>query len=139
MGVDALRFAGLVKHYGAVRALQGVDLQVGEGEVFGFLGPNGAGKSTTIRIVLDLIRPTAGSAAVFGHDCQGDSVSARAMIGYLPSEPVFPAKMTALDVFRYTAAIRGGIDGGYQRELIERLDLDPTRGFLVYHAAIVRK
>jgi ABC-2 type transport system ATP-binding protein len=128
MAAPAIDIERLVKHYGKVRALRGIDLRVEPGEIFGFLGPNGAGKSTTLRILLDLIRPTAGRAAVFGHDCQADSVAARRMMGYLPSEPVFPPRMTALEVFEYAAAIRGDrIDEPYRDALIERLRLDAAR------------
>ena len=126
--MDAIRLERLAKRYGRVEALRGIDLRVAPGEIFGFLGPNGAGKSTTLRILLDLIRPTAGSAAVFGHDCQKDSVAARRQIGYLASEPLFPSKMTALEVFDYTTSIRGADSGrGYRDELVERLRLDPSR------------
>jgi ABC-2 type transport system ATP-binding protein len=128
MSEPAVAFQGTVKHYGSVRALRGIDLEMQPGEIFGFLGPNGAGKSTAIRILLDLIRPTAGTASVFGHDCQAQSVAARRLIGYLPSDPLFPPKMTALEVFDYTARIRGRRDGrAYVDSLIERLGLDPTR------------
>ncbi len=125
---DAIRLDRLVKHYGATQALRGIDLRVMPGEVFGFLGPNGAGKSTAIRILLDLIRPTAGAAQIFGHDCQADSVAARAMAGYLPSSPVFPSKMTGAEVFEYVASVRHL--HGWQAErdrLVERLRLDTGR------------
>jgi ABC-2 type transport system ATP-binding protein len=126
--VAALHVEGLAKRYGRVEALRGIDLLVEAGEIFGFLGPNGAGKSTTIRIVLDLIRPTAGRAEVFGHDCQRDSVEARRCIGYLPSDPLFQSSMTALDVFEYTADVRGQrLDRAYIDALAERLQLDPSR------------
>lgn len=118
----------LAKSFGRVRALDGLDLQVEQGELFGFLGPNGAGKSTTIRIFLDLIRPTSGRALIFGKDCQADSVTVRRMIGYLPSDPAFPPKMTAHEVFAYTARLRGAlVDAAYRDELIERLRVDPGR------------
>ena len=131
--VDAVRVEGLEKDYGATRALRGIDLEVREGEVFGFLGPNGAGKSTAIRILVDLIRPTGGHVSVLGRDCQADSVAARRLIGYLPSAPVFPSKMTAMEVFEYVARLRGGgraqaaVDGRYRDELIARLGLAAGR------------
>ena len=124
----AILIEGLVKTFGAVRALDGLDLEVGEGELFGFLGPNGAGKSTTIRILLDLIRPNGGRALVFGRDCQADSVAVRRTIGFLPSDPAFPPKMTAHEVFDYTARLRRGeVDSPYRDQLIERLRVDPSR------------
>ena len=80
----AIELAGLTKRYGDVTALDGVDLTVREGEVFGFLGPNGAGKSTTIDILLDFVRPTAGSATVLGLDAQAESLEVRRRVGVLP-------------------------------------------------------
>ncbi|GMU40732.1 MAG: ABC transporter ATP-binding protein [Chloroflexota bacterium] len=125
---EALRVDRLVKHYGSVQALRGIDLQVHPGEVFGFLGPNGAGKSTLIRVVLDLIRPTSGAVSVFGHDCQRDATEARRRLGYLPSDPQLPPRMTALQVFDYLDGVRGTpADRAYRDTLIERLALDPTR------------
>ena len=79
---------GLQRHFGDVKAVDGVDLRVEQGEIFGFLGPNGAGKSTTIRLLLDLIRPTSGRAAVFGFDCQSQSLDVRAVTGYLAGDLV---------------------------------------------------
>ena len=77
---------GLVKWYGRIPALRGVDLEVRRGELFGFLGPNGAGKTTTIRCLLDLIRPQAGEVRVLGINPQADPVAVRARVGYLPGE-----------------------------------------------------
>jgi ABC-2 type transport system ATP-binding protein len=126
--VAALQVDRLVKHYGDVQALRGIDLTVQPGEIYGFLGPNGAGKSTAIRIVLDLIRPTEGHASVFGQDCQRDSVAARSMLGYLPSDPQLPPGMTARQVFEYLDAVRGApADHAYRDALIERLRLAPDR------------
>jgi ABC-2 type transport system ATP-binding protein len=125
---DALLVESLVKHYGPVRALRGIDLQVRPGEIFGFLGPNGAGKSTAIRVILDLIRPTSGRVSVFGIDANRDSVRARREIDYLQSDPELPPGMNAGDVFSYFAAVRGGaLDRAYLNELVERLSLDPSR------------
>src|SRR5665647_2944167 len=80
----AIRTVGLVKDYGKVRALDGLDLAVESGQVFGFLGPNGAGKSTTIRLLLDLLRPTAGTVEVLGQSPREGGPALRARIGYLP-------------------------------------------------------
>ncbi len=126
--MDAVRFEALRKHYGSVQALRGIDLHVAPGEVFGFLGPNGAGKSTAIRIMLDVIRPTAGSITVFGVDAQRDAVEARRLMGYLPSDPAFPAGMTAIEVFDYIGQVRGrAADRAYLDSLIERLELNAGR------------
>jgi len=82
--MPAIEIEGLTKHYGDVVAVDGLDLTVEEGEIFGFLGPNGAGKSTTIDILLDFVRPTDGSATVLGHDAQRESMAVRRQIGVLP-------------------------------------------------------
>jgi ABC-2 type transport system ATP-binding protein len=82
--MDAISITGLTKHFGDVVALDGVDLEVREGEIFGFLGPNGAGKSTTIDVLLDFVRPTAGELSVLGMDPQTDSVEIRRRTGVLP-------------------------------------------------------
>ena len=82
--MTAIELSGIQKQFGSVVALDGVDLTVEEGEIYGFLGPNGAGKSTAINLLLDFIRPTAGTARVFGVDCQDDPLSVRQRIGVLP-------------------------------------------------------
>ncbi len=118
---------GLVKSYGRIRALRGVDLDVERGELFGFLGPNGAGKTTTIRCLLDLIRPNAGEIRVFGLDPQADPVVVRNRTGYLPGELSMEEGLKVEGQLRYFSDLRGNkIDWGYVRELARRLDLDLT-------------
>ncbi len=118
---------GLVKSYGRIRALRGVDLEVERGELFGFLGPNGAGKTTTIRCLLDLIRPNAGEIRVFGLDPQAASVMVRNRTGYLPGELSMEEGLKVEGQLRYFSDLRGNkIDWGYVRELARRLDLDLT-------------
>src|SRR6266850_3215976 len=82
----AISIRGLTKRYGALTALRDLNLDVSPGEILGFLGLNGAGKTTAIRLLLDLLRPTSGRAFIFGHDCWEEGLTARAQIGYLPSE-----------------------------------------------------
>ncbi len=77
---------GLTVYYGHQRGIVDVDLQVRQGEVYGFLGPNGSGKTTAQRVLMDVIRPTRGSASIFGMDCQKQGVAIRKQIGYLPGE-----------------------------------------------------
>lgn len=89
-----------------MRALADVDLTVGRGEILGLLGPNGAGKTTLIRILLDMIRPSAGWEAILGFDTQAQGVEARRYVGYLPSSPRFYAQRTPADMFDFTAAVR---------------------------------
>lgn len=126
-----IRTEGLVKDYGDVRALAGVDLEVRRGEVFGFLGPNGAGKSTTIRVLLDLLRPTAGRAEVLGVTPQAGGAGLRARIGYLPGELNMAGRRTAGELLTHLARLRGGAGTDAFGPLAERfgLDLDrPIRG-----------
>jgi ABC-2 type transport system ATP-binding protein len=84
-----IRCEGLAKHYGAFVAVRDLVLCVREGEVFGFLGPNGAGKTTTIRMLMGILVPTAGRAAIAGLDCQSDRVAVKRCVGYLPDAPIF--------------------------------------------------
>lgn len=111
----------LTKSYGKARGVIELDLAVRRGEVFGYLGPNGAGKTTTIRTLLDLIRPTAGSATVFGLDCQRDSVAIRRRVGYLPGELRLYEGLTGREFLSYMAHLRGGVVWREVEELTERL------------------
>ena len=122
----------LTKSYGVQRGIVDLDLDVAEGEIFGFLGPNGAGKTTTMRVLLDLIRPTSGRAAVFGIDTTKDPVAIHRRLGYLPGEFDLYDRLTGADTIDYFANLRGGVDAGYVSALIERLDLDPSRRFKEY-------
>ena len=122
----------LTKSYGHFRGIVDVDLAVNEGEIFGFLGPNGAGKTTTIRILLDLIRPTAGSASVFGIDSAADPVAIHRRLGYLPGEWNLYDRLTGAETITYFANLRGGVDRAYVDQLVQRLDLDPSRRFREY-------
>lgn len=127
----AIVLRGLTKDYGPVRALNGVDLQVETGEIFGFLGPNGAGKSTTIRVLLDLLRPTAGVAEILGVPSHQATPALRARVGYLPGELSLPPTKTAGGYLTYLAALRGGAGVTRIPQLAERFSLDlskPMRG-----------
>jgi ABC-type multidrug transport system ATPase subunit len=122
----------LTKSYGQHRGIIEVDLEVQEGEAFGFLGPNGAGKTTMIRTLLDHIRPTSGKASVFGIDTTVDPVAIHRRIGYLPGEFALYDKLTGGQTIEYFANLRGGVDPLYQQDLIARLDFDPSRKFREY-------
>ncbi len=126
-GDPVIRTEGLVKDYGKVRALAGLDLEVQAGEVFGFLGPNGAGKSTTIRLLLDLLRPTAGRIEVLGRAPAAGSAGLRARIGYLPGELALTGRRTAGELLRYLARLRGGAGRERIEPLARRLGLDLGR------------
>lgn len=114
------------KRYGKHTALDSVSFSVKEGEIFGFLGPNGAGKSTSIRILLGLIRPSAGKASVCGLDVIKDSLEIRRRIGYLPGEISFPLTMTAEEVVNLTLSIHGK-SREKARMLFDRFSLDPHK------------
>ncbi len=108
----------LRKHFGPIRAVDGVSLTVRTGEVLGFLGPNGAGKSTTMKMVTGFLRPTSGTASVYGHDIRTDTLAAQRTIGYLPEgAPAYP-DMTPEGFLRFVAAVRG-LKGRAARDAIE--------------------
>jgi ABC-2 type transport system ATP-binding protein len=116
----------LRKSYGHTEALRGLDLEVGSGQVYGFLGPNGAGKTTTIRILLDLIRPTAGHATVLGMATRSDGVALRRRLGYLPGDFTVDGRQSADELLTYLGRLRGGVPRARITELADRLDLDLT-------------
>ncbi|MDT4989477.1 MAG: beta-exotoxin transport system ATP-binding protein [Micromonosporaceae bacterium] len=117
----------LTKHYGGRRGLEGLDLAVTAGEVFGYLGPNGAGKTTTIRLMLDFIRPSGGTVRVLGEDPRHGAAS-RGRIGYLPGELRFEGRDKAIDLLRFFADARGGVPINRIKNLAGRLDLDLQQG-----------
>jgi ABC-2 type transport system ATP-binding protein len=123
----ALVIEGLVKDYGKVHAVRGIDLEVRAGEVFGFLGPNGAGKTTTIRCILDLLRPTAGRIVVLGLDPRRDGVELRGRIAYLPGELRLPERQTGAQLVASIGRLRGGVQARRRDELASRLGLDLGR------------
>ena len=123
----AIRTRDLTKFYGARRGIEGVDLEVDQGEVFGFLGPNGAGKTTTIRLLLDLLRPTSGTCEVLGQDVRAHAVEIQKDVGYVPGEPALYPKLSGRDLLEYFAALRVGVDWNWVGELTDRLSLDLTR------------
>ena len=117
---------------GKHRGIDGVDLEIYQGEIFGFLGPNGAGKTTTIRILLDLIRADSGNARVFGLDIHRDSEEIRRRTGYLPGEQGFYENVVAREMVEYFGALCGTIDSEIVRELTERLGIDLSRRIREY-------
>jgi ABC-2 type transport system ATP-binding protein len=123
----AIVTSGLSKDYGSGHGLFGLDLEVQRGEVFGFLGPNGAGKSTTMRLLLDLIRPTSGSARVLGLDTRGESLEIRRRVGFLPGDLAMYPKLTGRAVLDYLAHLRGGVKAGVRDSLAERFGADLDR------------
>jgi len=134
-----IRTQKLTKDYGSGRGLFDLDLEVQEGEVFGYLGPNGAGKTTTIRMLMGLIHPTAGSASIFGLDCWRQAVEIKKLIGYVPGEPSLDPNLKGGQILEYFANLRGGVDRAYLKQLIQRLDLDTSRKFRHYSTGNKRK
>ena len=119
--------AGLSKDYGSGRGLFGLDLEIAQGEVFGFLGPNGSGKSTTMRLLLDLIRPSSGSARVLGLDTRRDSLEIRRRVGFLPGDLALYPKLTGRVVLDYFAKLRGGIHANEREALVDRFEAELDR------------
>jgi ABC-2 type transport system ATP-binding protein len=119
---------GLSVYYGRHRGILDVDLRVEKGDVFGFLGPNGSGKTTTQRVLMDVIRPTAGEASMFGKDCQKEGVAARDRVGYLPGELSLYDNMKASQFFKmYFSLQKRNTDPKYWQMLADRLELDTSR------------
>lgn len=139
----AISIQGITKQYGGLKAVNGLQLEVQEGEILGFLGLNGAGKTTMIRILLDLLRPTAGHAFIFGHDCQSDGLAARSTIGYLPSEMGIYPDLTGREVLDLLAGLNTArVDTKRRRELQDRLELpdsDLRRRLREYSTGMKRK
>ena len=132
MATYAIRTEGLSKRYGSMDALADLDLEVQAGEVVGYLGPNGAGKTTTIRLLLGLIRPTAGRGEIFGLDCQHQAVQAHRRLSYVAGEANLWPSLTGAETLHLLGRIQGRVDEAYRDELIERFDLDPAKKVRAY-------
>ena len=124
---SAVSVSHLVKTFGRTVALDGLDLDVRRGEVHGFLGPNGSGKSTTIRILLGLLRPDAGTARVLDADPWTDAVAVHRRLAYVPGDVTLWPSLTGGEVIDLLGRLRGGIDRRRREGLLERFDLDPTK------------
>ncbi len=122
-----IRTQGLIKTFGSVRALDGLDLEVAPGEVHGFLGPNGAGKSTTIRIVLGLIRASGGHVELFGDDPWRQAATLHARLAYVAGDVALWSGLTGGQCLDVLGATHGGLNETRRAALIERFDLDPTK------------
>lgn len=123
----AVSLAKVRKRFGRAVALDGVDLEVGRGEVFGLIGPNGAGKTTTMRLLLDVLRPTAGAVRVLGEDPRRGGARLRARVGYLPGELRLDSRSKVRELLAFYGRLSGGVAAVRVRELAERLDLDLDR------------
>lgn len=120
----AIRATDLTKHYGRTVALEGLDLEIAPGTVFGYLGPNGAGKTTTIRVLMGLLRPTRGRAEIFGLDSQRGRDRIHRRVGYVPGEFVAYPDLVAEQYLRFMATLREGVAWSDVELLAKRLDLD---------------
>jgi ABC-2 type transport system ATP-binding protein len=127
-----IEIQGLTKNFGAVRALDGLELTVRESEVHGFLGPNGAGKSTTIRILLGVVKADGGTARLLGGDPWTDAVELHRQIAYVPGDVALWPNLSGGETIDLLGRMRGGIDEKRRAELIERFDLDPHKKARTY-------
>lgn len=123
----AIDTVSLTKYYGASRGIEDLSLTVEEGEVFGFLGPNGAGKTTTIRLLMALLKPTRGSATVFGKDAWRETAAIKSDVGNLPGDIRLYEKMTGNEFLNFIGRFRPKKPPILKKELVERLDFDPRK------------
>lgn len=137
--MNAIETAGLTKYYGKNRGVINIDLQVNEGEIFGFIGPNGAGKTTTIRLLLGLIRPTSGEARLFGEPIPTGGGRLYSKIGYVPSEIAYYPEMTGRDLLNYASGFYELESEHWVEELIERLQFDPAKSIRTYSHGNLKK
>jgi ABC-2 type transport system ATP-binding protein len=136
---EIIQTKSLTKFYGKSRGIKDVSITVNKGDIFGFLGPNGAGKSTTIRIIMDFIRPSGGSATVFGMDCHRDSVAIRKRIGYIPGDFGLYGNMTGWKFLEYFGRVRGGFDPAAAKEYARRMDIRLDRKMKEYSRGMRQK
>ncbi|MGI9041718.1 MAG: ABC transporter ATP-binding protein [Gemmatimonadales bacterium] len=125
-----IQLTDLTKRYGKFTAVDGINLQVPRGELFGLLGPNGAGKTTTLRMIAGILRPSSGSVLVCGTDMRESALQAKARLGYIPDRPFVYDKLTGGEFLRFTAALYGQEGPAVERrmdELLELFDLTPWK------------
>jgi ABC-2 type transport system ATP-binding protein len=129
-----IRLNGLTKKYGRFTAVDGINLTVPEGELFGFLGPNGAGKTTTLRMIAGILKPTAGTVEIAGDDIQARPLHAKARLGFIPDRPYVYEKLTGAEFLRFVAALYGQSGAEVETradELLELFELTPWKHELV--------
>ena len=130
--MSVIQIAGLEKSFGAVRALDGLDLEVEAGEVHGFLGPNGSGKSTTIRVLLGLLRADAGSVSMLAGDPWSEAPTLHRRLAYVPGDVNLWPNLTGGEVIDLLGRMRGGLDTSRRDALLDRFELDPTKKARTY-------
>lgn len=129
-----IRLAGLTKRYGGFTAVDGLDLEVAGGVIFGLLGPNGAGKTTTLRMIAGILEPDAGTVTIAGHDMAREPIAARSMLGFVPDRPFVYEKLTGAELLRFTAGLYGQSGPEVEARIDELLglwDLAPWRDQLI--------
>ncbi len=129
-----IRLNGLTKKYGRFTAVDGINLTVPEGELFGFLGPNGAGKTTTLRMIAGILKPSAGTVEIAGDDIQARPLHAKARLGFIPDRPYVYEKLTGAEFLRFVAALYGQSGAEVEEragELLELFELTPWKHELV--------
>ncbi|MBS4219843.1 ABC transporter ATP-binding protein [Bacillus sp. FJAT-49711] len=127
-----LKTSNLTKRFGNFTALDGVNIEVNEGEVFGFIGPNGAGKSTTIRVLLGILKATEGEARIFGKDVWKDAVEIHKRIAYVPGDVNLWPNLTGGEVIDLFVKLRGTNHKSRREELIQKFNLDPSKKCRTY-------
>ena len=129
---NVIEVTGLAKHFGTVKAVDGLDLTVGSGEVAGFLGPNGAGKTTTIRVLLGLLKADAGRAVLLGGNPWTDAVDLHKRLVYVPGDVALWPNLTGGQIIDVLSKLAGGIEKSRKEEMLERFELDPTKKARTY-------
>ena len=127
-----LEISNLTKRFGKFKALDGVNLEVNKGEIYGFIGPNGAGKTTTIRVLLGILKATEGNAQIFGMDAWNDAVEIHKNIAYVPGDVNLWPNLTGGEVIDLFVKLRGSNNKSRREELIESFQLDPTKKCRTY-------
>ena len=130
--MSILKVSNLTKKFGKFTALDGVDLEVEKGEVYGFIGPNGAGKTTTIRVLLGILKATEGEAKIFGKDAWTDAVEIDKNLAYVPGDVNLWPNLTGGEVIDLFVRLRGSNNKNRREELIQRFDLDPSKKCRTY-------
>ncbi|WP_422121943.1 ATP-binding cassette domain-containing protein [Planococcus sp. X10-3] len=130
--MSVLKTVGLTKKFGDFAALDGVDIEVEQGEVYGFIGPNGSGKSTTLRVLLGILKATEGQVTIFGKDAWKDAVEIHKRVAYVPGDVSLWPNLTGGEVIDLFIKLRGGNNKSRREELIQRFDLDPSKKCRTY-------
>lgn len=139
METPTVEIKNLTKRFGKVTAIDGVNLTLNEGEVFGYIGPNGAGKTTTINVLLGILQATSGEAKIFGMDAWKDAVEIHKRISFVPGDVNLWPNLTGGEVIDLFTSLRGKADASKKKELLEMFDLDPSKSVEPIPKEIVRK